>query len=192
MPKTPPTAKQKEEPMTALYTNGAAPFNLNLAVHHPSAAQNRARRRAHRSRRRQRFHDGQHLAVLRAFLAARAYAAGWFTTLVAAAVFAGSNVHYVRAALALLQNGDEALIDHVRRGNVSILAAAKQVQPQVKLIEAYKKATPANREAFYPVADLGEHILYSSAEKRAAAGRVVGVDLIWDGLINPVITTPAE
>jgi hypothetical protein len=145
--------------------------------------------------RRQLFRDGQCVAALHALLAAQAYAAGWFETLKGAAVSAGSNVHYCRAALTLLKSGDETLISHVCRGNVSILSAAAQVEPQVKLIEAYWKASSENLKAFRiatgATADLTTHLIHSSAEQRVVAARSVGIDVVWDTMIAPVIT-PAE
>jgi hypothetical protein len=123
-------------------------------------------KKVHRSRRRQFTHTGERAAVLRAFLAAKAYAAGWFNTLEAAAVAAGANIHYIRAALTLLKAGNDNLIHHVLRDHVSILSAAAQVEPQVRLIEALQKASPENLKAVHAAtgmtSDLGEHILHSS------------------------------
>jgi hypothetical protein len=183
---TPPIVEQMEEPM-ALYTNGTAPFN-------PAAITNESNNggtKKYRSRRR-RFRGGQSVAALHALLAARAYAAGWFNTLTDAAVSAGASVDYTRAALVLLKNGNDDLIHHVLQGQVTFLSAAAQVAPQVRMIEAFKKASPENLKAVYAAtgmtSDLGEHILHSSAEKQIAAARKVGVDVLWDGMIAPVIT----
>src|SRR5215468_8478528 len=90
-------------------------------------------RNSNRHRRRQFAKSGERRAVLHAFTAARAYLAGWFDTLNAAAISTGSCVHYVRAALLLIEHGNGELIRHVIYGRISILTAAAKIEPAVEL-----------------------------------------------------------
>jgi len=68
-----------------------------------------------------------------------------------AAESCGSNVAYVRAAIALVRSENQTLINTVIRGFVPILTAAKQVQQLGQLIAAYRSATVPDRIAFAKV-----------------------------------------
>ena len=178
----------------ALYMNGAA--STIVAINVTAGKNDNKIKKTYRSRRRL-VRDGQCAAALRAFLAARAYADGWFDSLAAAAVSAGSNVHYTRAALTLRKSNDERLMWQVRYGNVPILTAAAQVEPQVKLIETYRKASPANLEAFRvatgATADLTKHIRHSSTDQLITTTRNLGgPEVVWNTMVEPALTAPAE
>lgn len=139
------------------------------------------------------FQDGQCLAVLRAFTGARFKLQNPDVTLAQTAAMHGSNVHYIELAIVLLKSDNQTLIHHALRGNVSLFDAAARVEQLVKSVEAYRKLSPENLAAFRvatgATADLGDHILYSTAEEKAAASRKVGVDVIWDTMVDPIITT---
>lgn len=175
----------------AFYTNGAAP--TIAAYTNGNGHKNGGAKKARRPRR-QFTRNGERFAVLHAFLAARAYVAKWYSTLEAAATAAGVSVRYVRAALVLLEAGNETLISHVMRGNVSILAAAAEIGPLVQMMAGYHKASAAVLKAFEAAtgmyADLGEHILHSSAEKLESASRKATPTLIWERMVVPGIEMP--
>ena len=69
-------------------------------------------------------------------------------TIVKAAVATGTTRAAVHAALIVLQNGDEGLAASVLKGWESLSRAADKVRGRVKLIEAFKSATPDDRVAF--------------------------------------------
>src|SRR5262249_17963672 len=97
----------------------------------------RPRRRKYRSVRRH-FQHGLRAAVIRAVTAAQIHLEH-NKPLAAAALCCGSNPHYVRAATIVLQSEDKALLHRVLYGDVSLLAAAKQVRQVAELVAAYRK-----------------------------------------------------
>ena len=82
------------------------------------------------------------------------------TTLKAAAA-TGTTRDGVRDALILLQNGDETLAADVLQGRESLSRAADKVRGRVKLVEAFKSATPDDRIAFARV--IGPTELFEAA-----------------------------
>jgi hypothetical protein len=96
---------------------------------------------------------GIRIANLRALTAGEFYldkiAKGEHVTLEEAALRHGSGIVYVRAAIAVIKASDQDWIDCALRGKRSILRVAKLLAPQVKAIEAIKKASPANLKAIY-------------------------------------------
>jgi hypothetical protein len=96
-----------------------------------------------------RFRHGVCTAALRAVTAARLYLSGTVPNLAKAAVSCGSNVCYVRAAIAVLRSENAELLDFVVHGRVSLLAAARQVEPLVNLIDAYRAANQKDRVASF-------------------------------------------
>jgi len=177
--------------MAAYYINGAGPSNPAFTA---SGNGSNKKRRPYRPRWRQFTRFGERGAVLRAFLAARAYRNEWFETLAEAAINAGSNVSYVRAALVLMAYNNEVLTAKVMRGEVSIRSAAAEVEPFIQMRHWYCRASLAMCKAFETAIgsfdDLGEHILASTPEERIGAARDVGTDVIWDSMVVPAM--PAE
>jgi len=150
----------------------------------------------HTGRRRsphQHFRDRICLAALRAFTGAELYhAKRGQLTLSECALRVGSNVHYVRAAVVLLEHGDQVLIDRVLRGEVSILAAAASVEVLVKLLTAFKTATPKTRTEFFAATgctnDLGLLLAAASpAERTEGAVRFGDAEAIWDQMVMPLV-----
>ena len=88
--------------------------------------------------RRRRMRHGVCAAALHAVTAARLYLSGQIPNLFKAAESCGSNVSYVRAAIILLRAENSTLLEHVLRGHVALLAAARQVQRLVDLVAAYR------------------------------------------------------
>jgi hypothetical protein len=82
----------------------------------------------------------------------------------AAAESCGSNVTYIRAAIALLQSENAVLLNCVLTGKCGLLDAATVVERRAKLIAAYRKA------------DAGDLV---------ALGEAVGPDDIWDRVVVP-------
>ena len=82
-------------------------------------------------------------------------------TIVKAAVATGTTRDAVRAALIILQNGDENLAADVLQGWESLSRAADKVRGRVKLVEAFKSATPDDRIAFARV--IGPTELFEAA-----------------------------
>jgi hypothetical protein len=120
--------------------------NLLFRVQSQSCSR-RFRPHKHRSARRH-FRHRQRAAVIRACTAARLYLIGEFPSLEAAAVGCGSNIQYVRAAVVLLEAENATLFQQVLRGDISLLAAARQARQVGKLVAAYRKASAADRVAF--------------------------------------------
>jgi len=80
----------------------------------------------------------------------------------AAAEACGSNVKYIQAAIVLLRADNASLVRDVRRGNISLLQAAREAQRLVNLITAYRAATDPDRVAF---------------------AKAVGVETVFDPLV---------
>jgi hypothetical protein len=111
--------------------------------------------------------NGVCLAALRAFTAAQLYLAPENTfDLAECALRCGSGVVYVRAAIVLLEHDDPTLIDAVVHGRINILAAAKPIAAEMRLVAAFTAASP---------------------KARAAAGARIGSAAVWDSLIVPTI-----
>jgi len=134
---------------------------------------------------RQHIRDGVCLAALRAFTGAELYRAKEELTLGEAALKVGSNVDYIRAAVVLLELGDQVWIDRVLRGNCSILTAAASVEGFVKLVNAFKTASPGNLASFYTATGTAD---LSTPVKRMEVARKLGPETIWDDMIVPLVS----
>lgn len=82
-------------------------------------------------------------------------------TAVKAAAATGTTRDAVRDALIILQNGDENLAADVLQGFEPLSRAADKVRGRVKLVEAFKSATPDDRIAFARV--IGPTELFEAA-----------------------------
>jgi hypothetical protein len=116
------------------------------------------------------------------------YLQGKTTTLHQSAISVGSNVRYIMAAVLLIKANDTRLIDAVVHGNISILAAARLVKPQVKAIEAINAASPVNKAAIYNSTGLTDELFRllvdSSSAKRTDAAARLGVGKVWDEMVR--------
>jgi hypothetical protein len=81
--------------------------------------------------------------------------------LATAALCCGSNVAYVRAAIALLKSENTTLLEHALCGQAPLVSTAKQVKQVAALVEAYRTATAADRVAFAKT--IGPTTLFDSA-----------------------------
>jgi hypothetical protein len=132
-------------------------------------------RRRQRASARRHFRHGWRAAVVRAFTGARLYLDKGAPTLVRAAEDCGSNVHYVRAAIVVLEEGSFSEQALVLTGHLQLLEAANQARLRRKAecitvdeaVTSWRKWTP---------------------EQRVAFGRGAGVSEIWDCAISPVIS----
>jgi hypothetical protein len=97
---------------------------------------------------------------------ARLYLQKSAPTLIAAAECCGSNVRYVRAAVALCNSENATLLDDVLAGRTPLLQAAAQAKPAADLVVAYRRAGPQD------LIDLC---------------RAVGADTIFTNMIEPAI-----
>jgi hypothetical protein len=102
--------------------------------------------------------------------------------LVIAAESVASSVDYIRAAITLVQAEDNELIDRVVRGDVSLLAAAKQAKLIADLVAAYRAAGPEgvatllrNRVTKFEQGEIGRHL---------------GGDWTFDHLVVPAVDRP--
>jgi hypothetical protein len=116
----------------------------------------RGRRRSRQSSRRH-FRNGQRAAVVRAATAAKLYLEKSVPTLAAAAEACGTNVAYVRAAVALLKAEDPSLLNLAMAGWIPLTGAAAQIGRRAKLVNAYRCATDEDRIA-WARAEGAEHI----------------------------------
>jgi hypothetical protein len=121
-----------------------------------------------------RHHPREHMrgdvccAALRAVAAATRYRDPQNAySLADCALMHGTGVRYLRAAIALLKHDDPALIDAVVHGRINILAAAKPIEAEMRLVAAFQAASP---------------------QVRIAAGLKVGPGVIWDSMISPSLT----
>jgi hypothetical protein len=138
--------------LSALCKTGSNGRNGNGRRHHPHEL----------------MRDGLCRAAARAFAAAELYRApGNAFTLAECVLRHGSSVAYIRAAVALLEHNDPALIDAVVHGRINILVAAKPIMAEMKLIDAFASASP---------------------RARAAAGAKIGSGRLWDDMISPSLT----
>jgi|SRR6516162_1826850 hypothetical protein len=135
---------------------------------------------------RQHIRDGICLAALRAFTGAELYRAKpEKLTLGEVALRVGSGIHYVRAAVVLIEHGDQVLIDRVLRGKCSILAAAASVNALVKLLGAFKTASPENLAKFYTITGTAD---LSTPVRRMEAAAKFGPEVVWDEMVMPLIS----
>jgi hypothetical protein len=132
-----------------------------------------SRRRRASSRRH--FRHGWRAAAVRAFTGARLYLDKKAPTLIRAAEDCGSNVHYVRAAIVVIEDGslnEQAL---VLTGHLPLLQAANQVRQRLKAERVTVDEAVASWRSWTP-------------EQRAEFGRGAGISEIWDCAIAPVIS----
>jgi hypothetical protein len=135
----------------------------------------------------QHFRDGICLAALRAFTGAEIYRdKPEELTLGEVALRVGSNVHYIRAAAVLLEHGDQVLIKRVLRGKISILAAAASVVALVKLLAAFKTASPENLARFYAITGTAD---LTTTAKRTEAASKLGPEIVWEEMVVPLVST---
>src|SRR5262249_21025287 len=134
---------------------------------------------------RQHFRNGLCLAPLRAITGAEIYRdKSKGLTLGGAALRVGSSVHYIRAAIVLLEHGDQKLIDRVLQSECSILAAAASVEVLMKLVSAFKTASPEIRAGFFAATGTAD---LSSPVKRMEAATKLGPETVWDDMIVPLV-----
>lgn len=113
---------------------------------------------------------GEQIAVVRALTGAMLHLGIPIVppTLAGAATMSGSSIGYIQAAMLVLQAEDEALVNRVRRGQVPLLTAARQVKRRVKLINALRKASAEDRvAALKHVADAQEILNIAVAAEAA-------------------------
>jgi hypothetical protein len=113
-----------------------------------------------------RLRNGQRAAVVRALTGASILLGlpVKVSSQARAAELVGSNIHYVEAAVWVLQAEDSTLLADVLAGRKPLLETAAKVRRRANLIAAYRKATLNDREKF---------------------GSTVGVGKIWDEAIAP-------
>ena len=101
--------------------------------------------------------------ALQAFVAAQMLREGWLgiDTAVKAAAATGVTRAAVKDAQIILESGDENLAADVLQGWESLSRAADKVRGRVKLVEAFKSATPDDRIAFARV--IGPTELFEAA-----------------------------
>jgi hypothetical protein len=88
-------------------------------------------------------------------------------TLAQAALCHGTSVDYLEAAIVVLKTNDQALIDRVERGDVSLKPLARLLKPAVRLMEALANTT--------------------SAQKTAASRAHGNPDQLWTDMIEPLL-----
>jgi hypothetical protein len=126
----------------------------------------RANRTRRRSARRSQFRRGERRAVRQALTAARLRLGHPIkaTSLAEAAEAAGSSVHYVEAAVWVLEAEDVVLLADVLAGGKPLLAAGAQARHRAALITAFRKASPHDR---------------------AVSGSTIGIDAVFDTMVVP-------
>jgi hypothetical protein len=140
-------------------TASAAPI-LNPGHGNGNGGNGKGRRRRHG-----RFRNGYRLAALRAYSGAKLVLFEGIDP-VEAAVMVGSCPQYVRALVAVVDSHDWSLLDEVLAGRVLVLTAAAQLRGLAKLVKAFATA---------------------SATTRAAFGRAVGPESLYDTAVVPAL-----
>jgi hypothetical protein len=95
------------------------------------------------------FRDNQRAAAVRACTAARLYLGIPIppATITQAAVMAGCSRPYVMAMVAILKSEDWSTFNKAMRGDLPILQAAAIVRTRSRLVDAFRKASFADRVA---------------------------------------------
>jgi hypothetical protein len=88
-----------------------------------------------------------------------------------AATKTGSNSAYVGALVAVLETGDELLLQWVRSGQVSIIKAGEIARTRLNFLRSFHKMKPT---------------------ERAAAAQELGVDVVWNTMLSPALDEAAE
>jgi hypothetical protein len=152
----------------------------------PDRNRSGSRHGQHRHSPREHFRGNVCVAALRAFTGAELHRDDELDlTLREAAMRCGSNIRYVRAAIILLEHGDQNLIDQVLHGERNILAAAASVAVVVKLVTAFKAATSENLASFSAITGMAD---LSTSAKRTAAASKIGPAVVWDDMISPLLS----
>jgi hypothetical protein len=125
---------------------------------------------AHHRRHRPRFYDGARLAAARGYAGAR-FVLDYGASIANASLWVASNPRYIAALLAVIESGNTALLKSVLDGRVPVLVAGEQATLFVRLLKAYRAATPATRTAFC---------------------RTVGQEKLFDELIAPTFEAEAS
>jgi hypothetical protein len=108
-----------------------------------------------------RFRDGYCTVAVRALTAAGLVIDGKAPTYRAAALRCGSTVAYTGAAVTLLRSENTSLMAKVAKGEVSLLAAAREVRRLAKIVAAYRAGSAADRVAFAKA--VGPTILFDTS-----------------------------
>jgi hypothetical protein len=143
------------------------------------------------------FRNGERAALLRAITGANLYRTGKYT-LEEAAVRSGSSIAYLRAALTLTEAirlgwANDVWMNQALRGEIGVQEAVKVVEPMVRLLKAFKEATPMARRVFCQITgysnsnDLAQHLVDSTPAERTKAAAALGVDQVWDSMVNPLL-----
>jgi hypothetical protein len=146
---------------------------------------------------RRHFRGEERAALRRAETGAELYRkANGNLSLQQAADRSGSCVAYLRAALVFheaINNNwiSSTWIGQVRRGEVGVLLAAKALEPVVALLKAFKNANPFALKTFYRVTgmaknDLTTVLLSSTPEQRAKAAWALGLETVWQQMVEPL------
>jgi hypothetical protein len=138
-----------------MYANGYAVNTVALPKYPPSRPRCRVRRQ---------FRGGEHVAVKRAFAAAKLYGAGAFTTAREAIETCVTSSDDFAAARVLFAVGDQGAIREVLCGDQSLIAAAKKARKVTSLVRTYRAA---------------------SLDDLAKLGEIVGIECLFDQVVVP-------
>jgi hypothetical protein len=125
---------------------------------------------------RRHFRHGRRAAAVRALTSAGLYIDKKVPNLIRAAEDCGSNVNYVRAALAVLEAGSLQEQALVLAGHLPLLEAANQARLRRKI----------------PVDDAVLAWRVWTPEQRIQFGRGAGIAELWDDAISPVVSEQRE
>jgi hypothetical protein len=136
-------------------------------------------RRRQRASARRHFRHGRRAAAVRAFTAAGLYIDKQIPTLAMAAEDCGSNVNYVRGAVAVLKDGSVQEHALVLAGHLPLLEAANQARQRQKEERVTVDEAVASWRRWSP-------------KQRASFGRGAGIAELWDDAISPVVSEQRE
>jgi hypothetical protein len=121
-------------------------------------------------RHRDRFHDGNRLAALRAYTAARLVIEEGMAV-AEASLWSGSSTAYVTALVAVIKTEDAGLLRATLHGRMPVILAGMRAKRLLNLVKAYTAATPATKAAFRDL---------------------IGQDRLFDDLIAPATEMATE
>jgi hypothetical protein len=104
----------------------------------------------------------------------------------------GANKRYVEAMVILVQSENTALLEQVLTGHVPVLQAAESMKNAAAAITALKKCSVFERESIRLATgatnDVVTALLNMSPDQRVATSKELGLDWIWDNLIEAAMS----
>jgi hypothetical protein len=110
-----------------------------------------------------------------------------------AVMLLGVSYNYYAAVKLLRASDDAALYKAVRRGDVSVLGAARRVKNAAGAIAAFKKCSAPDRELFRLATGATDDPITMlrnlTPDQLVTASKALGLDWVWNNMIDPAMET---